>query len=93
MRAPVEPVELVEIAIHHPYYFSVSHFSVIFLSGPRRSGFQSGNWYAALFSENRPRRETKSAKVFSDLSSRSSFLFVSSWLILILSERRASRYA
>jgi hypothetical protein len=28
------PVELVEIAIHHPYYFSVSHFSVIFLSGP-----------------------------------------------------------
>jgi len=56
MRAPVEPVELVEIAIHHPYYFSVSHFSVIFLSGPRRSGFQSGNWYAALFSENQPRR-------------------------------------
>jgi hypothetical protein len=47
MRAPVEPVELVEIAIHYPYHF----LSYIFLFGPRRSKLQTRNWYAALSSD------------------------------------------
>src|SRR5262245_11264735 len=58
MRAPVE---LVEIAIRHPYHF----LSYIFLSGLRRSGFQTGNWYAALFSD----RFNSHAGAFRDLDS------------------------
>jgi hypothetical protein len=41
MRAPVE---LVEIAIRHPYHFP----PYIFLFGPRRSKLQTRNWYAAV---------------------------------------------
>jgi hypothetical protein len=44
MRAPVE---LVEIAIQHPYHF----LSYNFLSGTQRSKLQTGNWYAAAAEE------------------------------------------
>jgi len=82
-----------------PYITLIIFLSVIFLSFffPDRDDrdFKAATGMPRS-SQRINHEETKGTKVFSDLSSHSSFLFalfVSSWLILILSERRALRHA